>query len=131
MTTVSDEALVIICIENNYDRWTWEAKSDEERQGEEKPHPRYTDITNKAFKYGGWSEDGIAWFNELVSLYVPALRKSTAKMEVELRDMYVQKEQERLGKRKRKEVADNPLELIAVMEIQLMKNCQTMKKRRE
>jgi hypothetical protein len=131
MTTVSDEALVIICIENNYDRWTWEAKSDEEQQGEEKPHPRYTDITNKAFKYGGWSEDGNAWFNELVSLYVPALRKSTAKMEVELRDMYVQKEQERLGKRKRKEVADNPLELIAVMEIQLMKNCQTMKKRRE
>jgi hypothetical protein len=37
-------------------------------------------------------------------------------MEVELRDMYVQEEQERLGKRKRKEVADNTLELIAVME---------------
>ena len=36
-------------------------------------------------------------------------------MEKELRDMYVLMEQERQGKRKRKEVADT-LELIAVME---------------
>jgi hypothetical protein len=105
----------------------WEAKSDEDREMEDRPLPKYTDNTNKAFKYGGWNEHGITRFNELTGTLLPALRKSTAKVETQLLEHYVLEEQERHGKRRRQEVT-NKVEIIAVMKILLMMICRTTRK---
>ena len=115
MLTASDEALVIVCMESNHARWTWEAKSDEERDDEVRPRPKYTDSENKSFRYGGWTEEGIARYNELTATLIPALQKKSVIVETQLREIYVLEAQERSGKRKQKEVV-NKTEIVAVME---------------
>lgn len=113
--SVSDEALVIVCMENNHARWSWEMKNDEQRNGEEKPVPPYTETGSKAYKYGGWTERGIARFNELTETIIPALRRSMKKIEKELCEVYISQAEQRSGRRKRKEVSTK-MEIIAIME---------------
>ena len=115
MSTASDEALVVLCIKNSHARWTWEAKDPTKREDIEKPKPIYTDSSNKAYKYGGWTEKGIACYNELTGTLIPALRKSTVGVETDLRETYVLDAQERSGKCKHKEVSNKKV-TVAIME---------------
>ena len=113
--SVSDEALVHVCIENNHARWSWEARSEEDRNGEEKPVPPYTECGFKAYKYSGWNERGIERFNLLVRKIIPRVRKATEANEKALLEMYQSEAEQRSGKRKRGE-AEKRKEIIAIME---------------
>ena len=113
--SVSDEALVHVCIENNHARWSWEAQSEEDRNGEEKPVPPYTECGFKAYKYSGWNEKGIKRFNYLVGTVIPAVRKEYEAEEKVLLKIYQSEAEQRSGKRKRREV-EKRKEIIAIME---------------
>jgi hypothetical protein len=106
MSTASDEALVILCIENSHARWMWESLAPEDRDGTEKPKAMYTDSSNKAYKYGGWTEQGIDRYNELTGTIIPALRRTSKGVEEDLREIYILKAQENSGKHKPKEVSN-------------------------
>ena len=115
MSTASDEALVILCIENSHARWVWEHEKQTNGEETEKPKPMYTDSSNKAYKYGGWTEKGIDRYNELTGNLIPTLRKTTEEVERDLREIYMLDAQERSGKRKLKEVSNKKV-VVAMYE---------------
>jgi hypothetical protein len=115
MSTASDEALVILCVENSHARWVWEHEKQTAGEETEKPKPMYTDSSNKAYKYGGWTEKGIDRYNELTGKMIPALRKKTEEVERDLREIYIMDAQDRSGKRKHKEVSNKKV-VVAIYE---------------
>jgi len=70
--TASDEAFGLLVLENNWDRWKWEAertKEEIEAQKEDRPDVKYT--TGKggaARKHQGWNGKGLRRYNELGEL---------------------------------------------------------------
>jgi hypothetical protein len=59
----------------------------------------YTDCSNKAYKYGGWTEKGIDRYKELTGNLIPTLRKTTEEVKKDLREIYMLDAQEQSGKR--------------------------------
>ena len=96
VATCSDEAFLLLVLENNYSRWLSEARwlkanryKDEEAQAPKNyPEAKYTN-SGRSKKNGrskrnqGWSREGYVRFNELYSL-VHADRLQRAKFEQEL-----------------------------------------------
>ncbi|KAI2490820.1 hypothetical protein MHU86_23755 [Fragilaria crotonensis] len=79
IVTKSDEAFALLMFENYIDKWKSmppvadEAEDSDSEQGQRKkkakPRQRaYTQTKSGHCKYGGWSHEGIARFNELYSL---------------------------------------------------------------
>ena len=73
IATASDEAFVLLCLENSLDRWQHE----HEKPEEVKKTPVYTASPAEASKYGGWSEAGIHRYNELLQHIVPEMRQNS------------------------------------------------------
>jgi hypothetical protein len=79
LSTSSDEAFAILCVENNMEMWEHEAaastvkkgdqdnEQDNELEVKKPPHPKYTRNADKPTggKYHGWSGEGISRFNEI------------------------------------------------------------------
>ena len=91
MATRSDEALMLIIVENSIERWTNEFKhpaADAKTWGD----PKYTKSDkNETRKHRGWSEEGIVRFNKYLKEYVPASRQTSEALEEELKDTYCNK----------------------------------------
>jgi hypothetical protein len=82
LVTKSDEAFALLLIDNYIDKWKdalteeVEARTDKVTEGDQSNNNKkskrltgkYTAITSGHCKYGGWSRDGTARFNELYNL---------------------------------------------------------------
>jgi hypothetical protein len=77
ITTVSDEAFVVLCLENSMKRWEHEAANPTEKRIE----AVYTASPAEASKYGGWSIEGMRRFNILQRDIIPKSRRSSQKLE--------------------------------------------------
>jgi hypothetical protein len=79
ITTVSDEAFVVLCLENSMKRWEHEAMNPTEKRIE----AVYTASPAEASKYGGWSIEGMRRFNVLQRDIIPKSRKGSLKLEMD------------------------------------------------
>ena len=66
--TISNEAFIIISVENSYDRWKWEwtKKQAAGAAHGHMPPKKYTQNPSAAKKYRGWSAEGIARYFQLI-----------------------------------------------------------------
>jgi hypothetical protein len=79
IATVSDEAFVMLCLENSMERWEHEAREPTEKRLDAK----YTASPAEASKYGGWTSEGMRRFNTLQREIVPEMRRKIANLEEE------------------------------------------------
>jgi hypothetical protein len=79
IATVSDEAFVILCLENSLEQWEQEARNPTAKRID----AVYTASPAEASKYSGWSKEGMRRFNTLQREIIPDLRKNTMKLEVD------------------------------------------------
>ena len=79
IATVSDEAFVMLCLENSMERWEHEAREPAEKRLDAK----YTASPAEASKYGGWTNEGMRRFNKLQREIVPAMRRKIENLEEE------------------------------------------------
>ena len=96
LSTSSDEAFAILCVENNIEAWDYMISLDANK-GPNMPPPKYTRNRKDSGKHHGWSPDGINRFNELHE-DIESKRNETLQLEAEFRAM---KMQERSGQEKR------------------------------
>ena len=90
MATRSDEALLLVIMENSIEKWTKEyhnPAADPKMWGE----PKYTKKRNETRKHQGWSEAGIARYNLYLKGFIPGSRSTSQALEVELRKEYCAK----------------------------------------
>ena len=87
IATRSDEALLLVLMENSVEHWTAEVL-DPNEENEKWPEAKYTSKGNDSKKHLGWSEEGIERYNYYMADLLPKLRKSSRKIEVELRELY-------------------------------------------
>jgi hypothetical protein len=80
IASASDEAFVIVCLENNIDRWQAEAL-DPEVDKKDLPERKYTNAPSECSKFSGWSDEGIKRYNELAGTIIPKKRKETKELE--------------------------------------------------
>jgi hypothetical protein len=80
IATVSDEAFVMLCLENSMEQWEQEARNPTAKRIK---NAVYTASTAEASKYGGWRKEGMRQFNTLQREIIPHLRKKTLKLEVD------------------------------------------------
>ena len=79
IATVSDEAFVMLCLENSMEHWEDEAKEPAEKRLDAK----YTASPAEASKYGGWTNEGMRRFNKLQREIVTAMRRKIENLEEE------------------------------------------------
>lgn len=79
IATVSDEAFVVLCLENSLGRWEQEAREPKEKRID----AVYTASPAEASKYGGWSIEGMRRFNTLQKEIIPEMRSKTAQLEAD------------------------------------------------
>ena len=84
LSTSSDEAFAIICIENNIEAWDYMISSDTNTKGPNMPPPKYTRKHKDSGKHHGWSAEGITRFNKLHE-DIESKRKETLQLEAEFR----------------------------------------------
>ena len=96
MASVSDEAFVVLCLENSMKRWEHEAKDPTTKRID----AVYTASPAEASKYGGWSNEGMRHFNTLQREIVPYMRMKSAKLEAHYLKHH--KELKQPSKRKKK-----------------------------
>ena len=84
----SDEAMVLLHVENSIEKWTAEYNDREKKETAKWPDPLYTKQTTESKKYEGWSKRGIARFRDLQTKYVPEMRKTYADIEKQLLKKY-------------------------------------------
>ena len=100
---VEAEAMAILYMENNQDKWefqattikktgakNWEAWKDTASEEDKKdmPHPKYSDSTCGNKEFGGWSPEGRRRFKTLCKLIrMGRKREETIKIEKEIREM--------------------------------------------
>ena len=77
ITTASDEAFVLLCLENSMKRWEHEARDPDAKRIE----TMYTARPEEASKYGGWSKIGMRRFNILQRDIIPASRRESQEIE--------------------------------------------------
>ena len=87
IVTRSDEAFLLVIIENSIDRWTAKVSDPGKKEGDW-PEPKYTSNANDNKKYLGWSTAGINCYNNYMTVIVPKTRDASKEMEVQLREQY-------------------------------------------
>ena len=99
VATESDKAFLLVVMENNYDRWTSEAKipAREERRAARLPEALYTNSGSSKMegrgsnrRFGGWSKEGCLRFNALHKL-VHEDRQTRANFEAVLKEKQLTK----------------------------------------
>lgn len=68
--SISNEAFIIVSVENSYDRWKWEWTNQQAAgaaDGPTMPPKKYTQNPSASKKYRGWTAEGIARYNELIT----------------------------------------------------------------
>jgi hypothetical protein len=112
LSTSSDEAFAILCVENNMEMWEHEAaastvkkgdqdnEQDNELEVKKPPHPKYTRNADKPTggKYHGWSGEGISRFNEIHRI-VQSKRAESEQLEADFQN---QKMGEVQGKKRKR-----------------------------
>jgi hypothetical protein len=99
LSTTSDEAFAILCVENNIEAWDYMISSDTNK-GPDMPPPKYTRKHKDSGKHHGWSAEGITRFNELHE-DVESKRRATVQLEADYRAMKMEglNGQEKQGRR--------------------------------
>ena len=87
IATRSDEALLLVLMENSVHHWTAEVSDPNEEKGKW-PEAKYTSKGNDSKKHLGWSEKGIERYNYYMTNLVPKLRQNSRKIEEDLRELY-------------------------------------------
>ena len=87
IATRSDEALLLILMENSVNHWTAEVTDPNQEKGRW-PDAKYTSKGNDSKKHLGWSVNGIERYNYYMTNMVPALRQNSSKVEKELLELY-------------------------------------------
>ena len=88
ITTKSDEALLLLHLENSIATWTSEYKDPEHKDTSNWAKQVYTRDNREAKKYKGWSDTGMARFRFLMKDHVPKIRDESAAVETELMNKY-------------------------------------------
>ena len=88
IATKSDEALVLLYLENSIGKWTSQYNDPEGKSKSDWTQTGYTLENSQAKKYKGWSKEGIERFRFLMSDHVPKIRKSSEGVEEALMEMY-------------------------------------------
>ena len=67
--SISNEAFVVISVENSYERWKWEWTNQQAAGAAPGPMPtkKYTQNPSAAKKYRGWSAEGIKQYFQLIT----------------------------------------------------------------
>lgn len=76
--STSNEAFVLLSIENSYDQWNWEWTHGK-KEGPGKPEKKYTSNAASSIRFGGWSREGKEWYNELQREVEKARKKKDRK----------------------------------------------------
>ena len=79
IASVSDEAFVVLCLENSMKRWEHEAIDPTAKR----INAVYTASPAEASKYGGWSNGGMRRFNALQREVIPYMRMKSEKLEAQ------------------------------------------------
>ena len=77
IASVSDEAFVVLCLENSMKRWEHEAQYPTEKRMD----TVYTASPAEASKYGRWSNEGMRRFNTLQREVIPYMRMKSEGLE--------------------------------------------------
>ena len=88
LATKSDEALLLVMMENSIDHWMAEWNDPEHKNMDSWPKPKYTCVKNQAKKYKGWSQEGIGRFWYYMTDFVPNSREGSKDVEENLRKAY-------------------------------------------
>ena len=103
VVTSSEEAFALLVLENNFDRWVYQAERqrrkqigiDDDNDAGEVPDVLYQKKVQKrkdnVYTAGRWTDDGLARFNDLLSK-VQEVRELRREYEEELYNMYVESE---------------------------------------
>ena len=103
VVTSSEEAFALLVLENNFDRWVYQADRqrrkqigiDDDNDAGEVPDVLYQKKIKKrkdnVHTAGRWTDDGLERFNDLL-LKVQEVRELRGEYEEELNDMYVVRE---------------------------------------
>ena len=86
IATRSDEAFLLVAMENSIDHWTAVVEDPKHEKGAY-PEAKYTSKTDKK-RHLGWNEEGIASYNRYMTKDIPRKRLSSKALEVELRELY-------------------------------------------
>lgn len=120
LCTISNEAFVLLSIENSYDAWKWRWTKDNGGMStdNEEPRKKYTDNPASSKKYEGWSREGIKRYNKIQD-EVKATRKTQARKEIE-KEYLAEEAMNRLaegckGRRKRKIAAMDDADDIEIV----------------
>jgi hypothetical protein len=90
LSTSSDEAFAILCVENNIEAWDYMISSETStKKGPNMPPPKYTRNRKDSGKHHGWSAEGINRFNELHE-DVESKRRETVQLEADFCAMKMQ-----------------------------------------
>ena len=109
--TKSDEALVLLYLENSIGKWTSQYNDPEGKNKSDWTQTGYTLENSQAKKYKGWSKAGIERFRFLMSDHIPKIRKSSEALEEELKEKYNTR-----GGRNTGDDDTGPTEVISLLE---------------
>ena len=104
-STPSDEAWMLLVLENCWECWEYESQ-DSHPEDSTKPVKKYTRDKRERGRNRGWTQAGIARFNELCQI-AGEDRAKNKKVEEEYLAEKIDEQEEKMGSRKRKRNTDD------------------------